>query len=138
MSKLLKQLKRHEGLVLQPYRCTEGKLTIGYGRNLDSSGISKSEAEKMLSNDIDETIDTINNLIPDVMLQLNQARRGVIINMAFNMGTHGLLKFKRMFAAIEAIDYDEAAIEMLYSKWAIQVGSRADELSEQMRSGIYK
>tara|TARA_R110002020_G_C15775951_1_gene728645 strand:+ start:108 stop:524 length:417 start_codon:yes stop_codon:yes gene_type:complete len=137
MSKLIEQLKRHEGLVLQPYRCTEGKLTIGYGRNLDSNGISKLEAEKMLYNDVDETIDNLNNLIPDIMMQLNQARKGVIINMAFNLGIHGLLKFKKMIAALEVGDYDEAAIQMMDSKWARQVGKRAIELSEQMRTGKY-
>jgi lysozyme len=46
------QLVRHEGLRIKPYRCTAGKLTIGIGRNLDDCGISQSEANIMLINDI--------------------------------------------------------------------------------------
>jgi lysozyme len=48
-------LQRHEGLRLRlrAYRDTVGKLTIGYGRNLDDRGISEDEAGFMLDNDID-------------------------------------------------------------------------------------
>jgi len=35
LDRILEQLVRHEGLRLKAYRCTTGKLTIGYGRNLD-------------------------------------------------------------------------------------------------------
>ena len=37
LERIKKQLVRHEGLRLKPYRCTAGKLTIGYGRNLDKT-----------------------------------------------------------------------------------------------------
>ena len=49
---LLNQLRRHEGLRLDPYKCSEGYLTIGYGRNIETNGISEAEAEFMLMNDL--------------------------------------------------------------------------------------
>ena len=51
-TRLTKQLIIHEGLKLEPYQCTAGKLTIGVGRNLDDVGITKEEATYMLENDI--------------------------------------------------------------------------------------
>ena len=41
-------IKKHEGLSLKPYKCTAGKLTIGYGRNIEDKGISQEEAERFL------------------------------------------------------------------------------------------
>ena len=52
----LRVLREHEGLRLNPYRCPAGKLTIGYGRNLDDVGISEVEADMMLANDWDVAV----------------------------------------------------------------------------------
>lgn len=131
MSNLLEQIKRHEGLRLKPYRDTVGKLTIGYGRNLDDVGITKAEAERMLLMDISRTEDEL--LQFDWYSDLEPHRQDVLVNMCFNMGLPTLLKFKNMIAALESGDYDKAADEMLDSKWARQVGGRAEELAEQMR-----
>jgi lysozyme len=134
MEKLTEQLKRHEGLRLKPYRCPAGKLTIGYGRNLDDSGISQAEAAAMLENDIAKFRGQVIAALPWAE-NLDEARMNVLINMALNMGTRGLLQFKKTLAAIMAGEYGKAADMMLQSKWAKQVGSRASELSEQMRTG---
>ena len=133
---LINQLKKHEGLKLNPYQCTAGKTTIGYGRNLDDKGISVHEAEQMLNADIIDTRSEVSRALP-VYNEIIPARQDVLINMAFNMGVHGLLKFKKMIAAIELGDYLYASEEMLNSKWAKQVGSRADELARQMVRGEY-
>lgn len=52
LNRIKAQLVRHEGLMLKPYRCTAGKLTIGVGRNLDDRGITQKEAYAMLESDI--------------------------------------------------------------------------------------
>lgn len=133
---LSNQLKRHEGLRLKPYKCTAGKITIGYGRNLEDKGISVSEAELMLSNDIREFESSLEKRLPVYSSsKLNQARKDALTNMAFNLGIDGLLKFKNMIAALEAEYYTLAASEMLDSRWAKQVGPRAIELAEQIRTG---
>lgn len=130
---LLEQLQRHEGLRLKPYRDTVGKLTIGYGRNLDDRGITEEEAGFMLDNDIDLVVAELERM--PLFLSLSPVRKVVLANMAFNMGMPTLLTFRRMLGALAEKDWDRAAKEMMDSKWARQVGSRADELSELMRLG---
>ncbi|MCH2037740.1 MAG: glycoside hydrolase family protein [Rickettsiales bacterium] len=129
-----KQLKRHEGLRLKPYKCTADKLTIGYGRNLDDVGITEKEADKLLDHDIDRSIDDTRALFPDFD-ELSEIRQAVLVNMMFNLGKTRLSKFVKMRDAIEDHDYNRAAKEMLDSKWADQVGNRAVELAELMRGG---
>lgn len=132
------QLKRDEGLRLTPYKDTVGKLTIGYGRNLDDKGITKAEAEYMLTNDLADASVDLRRALPWTD-GLDPIRRGVLVNMVFNMGVgnekKGLLSFKGMLAAIQAGHYETAAIHMLASKWAVQVGDRARRLAQQMREG---
>ena len=129
------QLERHEGLRLKPYldTATPPRLTIGYGRNLDDVGITREEADYMLANDIDKVereLDTI-----DEYVALDLIRQTVIANMTVNMGFRGVMQFKRMWAAISRKDYAAAAREMLDSKWRRQVGNRATELADIMRTG---
>jgi hypothetical protein len=54
---LAELLSRFEGLRLKPYRDTVGKLTIGFGRNLEEKGISQLEAEFLLYQDIEQSIE---------------------------------------------------------------------------------
>jgi lysozyme len=61
----------------------------------------------------------------------------VLINMAFNIGVGGLLKFKNTLAHIRSGQYELAATEMLDSNWARQVHGRAKELALQMRHGTF-
>ncbi len=130
---LKSQLELHEGLRLKPYRDTVGKLTIGYGRNLDDVGISPEEAELMLDNDIDAALKQLRTV--DEFNDLDDVRQTVMLNMCFNLGFYGLMSFSKMWRAIEREDYAEASKQMLNSLWARQVGSRADELAKIMRTG---
>ena len=135
MSKLIEQLKMHEGFRSKPYKCTAGKLTIGYGRNIEDVGISKEEAELLLQSDI---VNCVGLLASNNLLYGASDRDDVLVNMCFNLGINRLLKFKKMIAAYKAGDYELAAKEMLDSKWARQVPNRAKELAEQMRTGEYQ
>ena len=130
---LISSVKRHEGLRLKMYKCTAGKNTIGYGRNLDDVGISADEAELMLKHDL-ENAEIDAKRFP-VFEKLNQVRKDVLIEMVFNLGYSRLCGFKKMFAALERKDYDEAANQMLDSKWARDVGERARTLAYFMRIG---
>lgn len=130
---LISSVKRHEGLRLKVYKCTAGKNTIGYGRNLDDVGISADEAEYMLKHDL-ENAEIDAQRFP-IYEKLNQVRKDVLIEMVFNLGYSRLSGFKKMFAALERKDYDGAANEMLDSKWARDVGERAKTLAYFMRIG---
>ncbi len=131
---LIKQLKEHEGLKLKPYKCTEGYVTIGYGRNLETNGISELEAELMLVRDIQESIKFLDQLFP-WWKRLSEQRKNVIVDMHFNMGSTKLIEFHKMIDAIVNEDFWAASSEMLNSKWAKQVGARAMKLSAMMREG---
>ena len=137
MDHLIQQLKRHEGFSAKPYFCTANKLTIGYGRNLDDVGITESEASELLRQDVARARHDVYVNIAFAQL-LDDARLDVLINMCFNLGVYRLMGFKKMLTALEQRDYMQASAEMLDSKWARQVGSRAVELAVQMQTGMYQ
>ena len=128
----LKLLKVHEGYSQYSYKCKLGVTTVGYGRNLESRGLTEKEAEYLLRNDIDEADNWCQTSLP-YYKTLSVARKSVLIDMYVNLGATGLLKFKRMHAALESSNYLEAAAEMLDSRWSIQVGNRSIQLSKIMR-----
>ena len=134
ISKTMEELKKHEGLRLKPYKCTAGALTIGYGRNLNARGISRAEAHDMLAHDVIETYHQCELKI-DFWSSLSDVHKMVLLNMAFNLGIQGLLGFKRTLDYMRSGDFRSASVEMLDSKWAEQVGKRAEELSKMMRVG---
>jgi lysozyme len=70
-------------------------------------------------------------------LGIGWARQAVLLNMGFNLGVTGLLKFKKMLAACQSMDFKRAAAEMRSSAWAGQVKSRAEELIKQMETGAW-
>jgi lysozyme len=131
---MVRQLRLHEGERFKPYRCTAGKLTIGVGRNLDDRGITAAESAYLLCNDISEKETELVHALPWVS-SLNEVRQRVLVDMAFNLGIDGLLGFKRTLATIQAGDYQRAATMMLDSKWAGQVGQRAERLARMMATG---
>lgn len=126
-------IKKHEGLRLKPYKCTAGKTSIGFGRNLEDNGISQYEAEQMLFNDIQRCYTELVKL--SCWNKLNEARKAVLLDMCYNIGITRLKTFKKMLAALEVGAYNRAAKEMLDSKWAFQVKTRATELAEIMKTG---
>ena len=131
---LRERIKRHEGFRPRPYRDTGGHMTIGYGHRIRSGEklecVTQEEADKIFEADLQEVMDKLN--LPE---QLSPVRKGVLIEMGFNLGITGLRKFKKMWAAISVEDFDTAADEMLDSKWSRQVKGRANTLANLMRSG---
>jgi len=127
-------LIRHEGLKLNPYHCTAGKLTIGVGRNPDDMGITEDEAIYMLRNDVARFATELASIKP-IVKSLDDVRYYVLLNMAFNLGINRLMKFEKMWQAIESGQYLEAALEMQDSRWCEQVGGRCTELAELMANG---
>lgn len=126
-------LEQQEGFRATPYRDSRGFLTIGYGTNLDA-GITHDQAKALMDCQLAAN---------EAALQaypwfagLDEVRRGVIENMAYNIGVSGVLEFKDMIAAIEAKDWPEAAHQMRASKWRVQVGDRALMLADIMETGV--
>lgn len=121
---ILEDLKRDEELRLKPYTDSVGKLTVGYGHNLDDLGISKNIANLMLEEDFSSALIDLNRSLPWWKTLSDPQRRG-LLNMTFNLGLPKLLKFKKMLRALESGNSERAAAEAIDSKWAKQVGKRA-------------
>lgn len=137
INSLADQLKRDEGWRNRPYKDSVGKITIGFGRNLDDDGISQEEGDLMLANDIKATTASLEAHLPWTM-GLDEVRKSVLLAMAFNMGMGGLMQFRDTLASIQAGDYQAASQGMLQSKWAGQVGPRAQRLAVQLESGQWQ
>lgn len=127
-------LKAHEGLRLKPYRCTAGKQTIGYGRNLEDVGITQVEADYLLVADVARAFRAAEHLVAN-FVRLCPTRQAVLVDMAFNLGARGLAGFVNMRTAIEQENFAKAAEEMLNSNWAKQVKGRAVFLADKMKNG---
>lgn len=145
INRLVETLRRHEGVRTQAYddangetviagSVVGGKITVGVGRNLIDKGLSDSEINYLLQDDISDAAADVLLAFPFVR-ELDGPRQEVLINMCFNMGIGNLKGFERMWAAIERRDYLSAAAEMLDSLWAEQVGDRATELAGVMELG---
>ncbi len=126
------RIKQHEGFREKPYRCTAGKLTIGYGRNIENNGITEAEASFLLDNDLKRCEAECRQAF-SWFDNLDDIRQGIIIEMDFNLGLKNFKGFRKMLAACEKQDYELAAREMLDSLWARQVGQRAETLADLMK-----
>lgn len=132
-----KQLMRDEGRINHAYKDSLGYLTIGVGFLIDKKKggrIPEPVIDFWLQYEIREKRSELIASLP-WFTKLDDARQGVLLNMAFNLGTTGLLNFKETLALVESGKYSDAAKEMLNSRWANQVGKRADRLSRQMQTG---
>jgi lysozyme len=131
--KIKQLIKKHEGLRLRPYLDNVGKLTIGYGRNLDAKGISQSEAETLLANDLAEVYEDLESIFGQEIWDQDPQRIAAIASMRFNLGPTGFREFKRMIAAIKEMNWEEAANQAMDSKWYSQVRNRAREIVDILR-----
>ena len=124
-------LVRHEGIRTFPYHCSESKLTIGIGRNLEQNGISEEEAYYLLENDIKRVMSNLDKSFQMWRCFPKKARL-VCIDMAFQMGIAGFLKFKKTIALMQLGMWLEASEELLDSKYAVQTPNRAAYNSRQL------
>lgn len=137
MSKLSDQLRIHEGVRTHFYRCTSGLATIGVGRCIEegSLGLSDDEIDYLLENDIRRCKSEL--LAFSWFIDLDSVRQDAMVNLLFNLGMTRLLGFKNALAAMGRSDFITAADEFMDSRWAQQVGNRADEVCEMIRTGRY-
>ncbi len=148
------QILGHEDSRPYPYKDTAGHLTIGIGYNLDDLDNQKVLAKmgynvkevrsgkiRLTEPVIRELYDTsvakatkdANKWIPNLSEQPENVQKAVI-DMSFNLGATKLNGFVKTREALINKDYKEAAKQMMDSKWAKQVGKRANTLSDMVRS----
>lgn len=136
MQKLIDQLSIDEGRKPRLYVDSVGKQTIGVGRNLSDRALFEDEIDLMLKNDIGLVVKQLDENLP-WWRDMTDARQNALLNMAFNLGINGLLGFTNTLVFMRSGRYDAAAGGMLSSKWAKQVGRRAERLAAIMRTGEF-
>jgi lysozyme len=94
-------LKVHEGFRGMPYKCSEGFDTIGYGTLLP---LSEKEAEMLLryrlgmvETSLQDNIDFYDDLPVEI--------RGVLLNLGYQLGITGLLKFRKTLVYLERREF---------------------------------
>lgn len=120
-------IKKHEGFRSKPYRDSMGILTIGWGRNLESKGISIQEATEMLENDLIDAEVSLVNIFGIDIFSIGEKRIAALLDMIFNLGEAGLRKFVKMVQAVKDRDWEEVAKQAEDSAWFRQVGGRSRE-----------
>ncbi len=139
---LTKELRRDEGVEYTPYKDTVGVETVGVGHNLQAHPLpdgwtfplTDAQVDQLLAEDIQDVFNDLDRVFP-WWRRMSIVRQRVIANMCFNLGVTRLAGFKNTLAAMEQGRYTTAAAGMMASKWAQQVGARAQRLSEMMVNG---
>lgn len=137
MQKARKYLSLHEGRIPHAYQDSLGYWTIGVGHLIDKrrgGGLDDELIDLILDYDIRKHRKELVEKAQWI-LELDEVRQYVLLDMAFNLGVSGLLKFENTLGLVRKGDYEAASYAMLMSKWARQVGTRAKRLAKMMRTG---
>lgn len=151
---LLPSIELAEGYRAGPYKDTELLWTFATGRCLETNPLTGREWKALL--DANELAVSISHAgatrllktgVADALIacaftfrwwaDLDEGRRDVIAELAYQLGLTRLMRFRLLLAAMERRDYDSAATELLDSKYAReQVPARALRLANQLRTGV--
>lgn len=149
---IIQRLVYHEGCVLKPYKCTEGFLTIGVGRNLETNplteherkvcgdymhGITKNAAFYLLRNDIDRVVEECAKAFP-FWANLDNERQYALLDMVFCQGIAGVLKYKKMLGSMGVGNWNDASEHCLDSRWHTQAKKRCERIAELIRTGKWR
>jgi|ERR1700684_200972 len=137
--KISKLIQFDEGFVGKMYEDIKGNNTIGFGFNLDKIEMPYQIAVHWIDLIIDQiSYSLINSTINGSFFNhLNDARRYVIINMVYQMGFAGFMKFTKLIDALKNGDFDSAVKEMINSKWHNEFKDRSNRLIKIMQIGEF-
>ena len=143
ISNLREQLKIDEGVKYEVYDDHLGYKTFGighlvvagdqeYGASVGTP-VSEERVNAVFDEDVQKYIDESKKVFPKLESLPEEAQQ-VIVNMCFNMGAPRLGKFKKFIGGVNSGDWNTAAIEMMDSRWATQVGGRAERLRDRIQA----
>ena len=146
--RLMDEIKRHEGEVLEIYEDSLGYLTFGVGHLIKDSDdeyglpvgtpVSQERVDDVYDYDfdkhLDETIHLFESKGGEDFYSLPENIQHVLVNMTFNLGGTRFGKFNNMWKGVVSSDWEKVAVEMEDSKWFRQVGRRSVELQEMVRN----
>lgn len=134
LNQIKEMVKRHEGYRLEPYRCTENKLTGGYGHVIlpgEEVPTTKEGWESILDADFDNAVEGAARICKG--MSMSDKKFGVWISMVFQLGENGTSKFKNAIAAAKEKNWDLCSRELLASRWHQQTPHRCEELADIIR-----
>ena len=144
---LVKILEFEEGYHPNPYLCSEGYLTVGFGTRMSSQQdvdpepfnhfyVNRDAAMSLMLDDIDDVRSSVVSYIAEHEIELSPEREAILISMGYQMGVRGLFNFKNMWKSIKEGNWEEAAEHALDSRWAKRNSPmRAIRHAEVLRTG---
>ena len=140
-NKLMEELKYDEGCVNEVYKDHLGYATFGVGHLIKKSdpefgkdmgtAVPEERVTECFNEDIDIVCEELDRNLP-WWRGLTDNRRRILANMCFNLGYPRLSGFKNFLGALKDEDWEKAAEEMMDSRWANQVGPRAERLRNRI------
>ena len=137
------QLKIDEGVKYEVYKDHLGYPTFGIGHLVvegdEEHGkpvgtpVSEDRVNAVFESDVQKFVSESKKVFPNLD-DLPEEAQQVIVNMCFNMGAPRLSKFKKFIAAVNDGNWSTAAVEMMDSRWATQVGKRAERLRDRVQA----
>ena len=143
VDKLREQLKIDEGVKYEVYNDHLGYPTFGIGHLITEADeeygkpvgtlVNEQRVNAVFDSDVAIYISEAKKVFPN-LTELPSEVQEVIVNMTFNMGAPRLAKFKKFIAGVNNSDWNTAAVEMMDSRWAKQVGNRAERLRDRIQA----
>ena len=141
--RLREEIIADEGQVLKVYLDNLGYPTVGVGHLIlesdeeyglgEGTPITQTRSDELLFQDLNIVLKECEDRFHNNWRDYPEEVKLIIANMAFNLGLTRLVKFKKMFAALNEGDYKQASVEGMDSKWAKQVYNRARRLMNRLR-----
>ncbi len=151
-AKLLNNIKTFEGTLqyqtklgyfkngkFWTYKDHLGFPTIGYGHLIAKNenfknGLTESEADSLLANDLVNKVLDAKSIYDQYKMDLPEDAQRVLVEMVFQMGKQGVLKFTNTLKYLAAKNYKAAANGMRNSLWYKQTTNRAEILAKRIES----
>ena len=130
---LKERIKSNEGFSSKPYKDQLGYLTIGYGHLilpneniLLKKQIHKKELEEIFEKDFKKALSNFNNTFKSFTLKEKESE--LLIEMIFQLGIKGCLKFKNLIKNIKKSNKHLVCFDMMDSLWYKQTPNRVKNL----------
>jgi len=130
---LIKRIKKNEGFSRKPYKDQLGFFTIGFGhlvlsneKHLLNKKINKKELEKIFINDFNKALNDFNNFLKPLSSNIKESE--LLIEMVFQIGIEGVLKFKKLLFNLNKGNKHLVCFEMMNSLWYKQTPHRVKNL----------
>ena len=143
IDQLREELDQDEGCIYEVYLDHLGYPTFGIGHLITyrdrehdwsvGTDVDEWRVEEVFEEDVQTVLSDCEKLYDD-FYELPEEVQLIVANMMFNMGYTRLSKFRGMKRGVDSRNWEEAADEMVDSRWYTQVTNRADRLVVRMRS----